>query len=128
MTEYGQLLRITFIIHIIIGLVFGIGFLLVPELLYPIFELTFADPNVRTFGAMIIALTIGSILSLMAKDWEQVKIVVEIELVFTLLGPIAMIYHMFVPPTPGVMMWGPIAILLITWVLFLISYLQEKKK
>ena len=128
MTEYGQLLRITFIIHVIIGLVFGIGFLLVPELLLPMFELTFTDPTVRTFGAMIIALTIGSILSLMAKEWEQVKIVVEIELVFTLLGPIAMIYHMFVPPIPGVMMWGPIAILLVTWMLFLISYLQERKK
>lgn len=101
---------------------------MVPELLLPMFELAFTDPNVRTFGAMIIALTIGSILSLMAKEWEQVKIVVEIELVFTLLGPIAMIYQMFVPPIPGVMMWGPIAILLLTWILFLISYLQERKK
>ncbi len=128
MTEYGQLLRITFVIHIIIGLVFGIGYLLVPDLLYPMFGMTFADPSARAFGAMIIALTVGSILALMTKEWDRVRILVEVELIFTLLGPIVMMYHMFVPPTPGVMMWVPIAILLLTWVLFLISYLQEKKK
>lgn len=128
MTEYGKLLRITFIIHIIIGLVFGLGFLLVPDLLYPIFEMTFVDPNTRAFGAMILAFTIGSILALMTKEWVRVKILVEIEIVWTLVGSIVMIYHMFVPPTYGIMWWGPIAITLLLWVLFLISYLQEKKK
>ncbi len=128
MAEYGQLVRITFILHVIVGLVFGIGFLLVPDMLYPIFGLTFEDPNARTFGAMILGLTMGSILALMTKEWEQVKILVEIELIWTLVGPIVMIYHMFTPPLYGSMMWGPILILLVLWVLFLIGYLQEKKK
>jgi hypothetical protein len=62
------------------------------------FGFTFSDPAPRLFGGMILALTIGSILALMTKEWARVKILVEIELIWFILGIIVVAYHMFVLP------------------------------
>ncbi|MFX0170123.1 MAG: hypothetical protein ACFE89_12325 [Candidatus Hodarchaeota archaeon] len=126
--EYGIILRITFLIHIIVGFIFGFGFLLIPDFLAPIWGLTFDNPAVRIFGAMMVALTFGSILALMNREWTRVKIIVEIELVWSLLGTIVIAYHMFMPPLFNVYGWVNVAILLLLFFLFLVSYYMEIKK
>jgi hypothetical protein len=123
--EYGVILRVTFMVHIIIGFIFGLGFLLIPDFIAPMFGLSFNDPTIRAFGAMILAMTIGSILCLMTKDWARVKVVVEIELIWTVVGAIAIAYHIFVPPLYNVNGWILVGVLLVLFFLFLVSYLRE---
>jgi hypothetical protein len=126
--EYGVLLRITFLIHIIIGFVFGLGFLLIPSFLAPIFGLAFNDPTLRVFGAMMIALTMSSLLCLMTREWVRVKIIVEMELVWTILGAIVVTYHIFIPPLYNVNTWLLVGVLLLLFFLFVISYLREVRR
>lgn len=126
--EYGILLRITFIIHVIVGFIYGLGFLLIPDFLAPMFGLSFTDPTVRVFGAMMIAFTIGSLLCLMAKEWARVKVVVEMELIWTVLGAIVMAYHILFPPLYNANAWINVGILLLLFFLFLISYIREVRR
>ncbi len=126
--EYGIILRLTFIFHLIVGFIFGFGFQFVPDLLAPVFGFTFQDPVSRVFGAMTIALTFGSVIALMTRKWCRVKILVEIELIWLSLGPTVLAYHLFVPPLFNLNVVGPIAILLILFIFFLISYLLEIRK
>ena len=126
--KYGMITRIAFIIHIIIGFIFGISFLAVPNIMLPLFGMAFVDPTVRMFGAMIIALTFSSILCLMTREVARVKIVVQTELVWLILGLIAGAVHLVFPPLISlafaIAALGSIAILLI---LFLLSYLMEMR-
>ena len=126
--EYGIILRITFLIHIIIGFIFGLGLLILPDMLMTTFGFTFLDPVPRMFGAIMLALTIGSILALMTKEWARVKILVEIELIWSILGSIVVAYHMIIPPLLNIYGWIVVAILLVLFFLFLLSYYMEFKK
>ena len=126
--EYGLILRITFLIHILIGFIFGLGLLILPDLLMTTFGFTFIDPAPRMLGAIMLALTIGSILALMTKEWARVKILVEIELIWFILGTIAVAYHMLVPPLFNIYGWILVAIFLVLFFLFLLSYYMEFKK
>lgn len=126
--EYGIILRITFLIHIIIGFIFGLGLLILPDLMMTTFGLTFADPVPRMLGGIMLALTIGSILAIMTKEWARVKILVELELVWFILGTIVVAYHMIIPPFFNIYGWILVAILLVLFFLFLLSYYMEIKK
>ncbi|MDO8055529.1 MAG: hypothetical protein Q6361_01590 [Candidatus Hermodarchaeota archaeon] len=126
--EYGIILRITFLIHIIIGFIFGLGLLILPDLIMTTFGFSFSDPVPRMMGAMMLALTMGSILALMTKEWARVKILVEIELIWSILGTIVVAYHMLMPPLLNIYGWILAALLLVLFFLFLLSYYMEIKK
>lgn len=123
--EYGVVLRITFIIHVIVGFVYGLSFLLIPDLLAYMFGLTFTDPTVRVLGAVMIAFTIGSLLCLMTKEWVRVKVVVEMNLIWSVLAAIVITYHFFFPPIYNINAWINVGIFLLLFFLFLISYIRE---
>ena len=88
LVEYSKFLKYTFIIHIVIGFLFGLSFLFIPEQFLSAigWEPGIFDPINRVFGAVIVGLTSGSILALLDPDWEKVKILVRIELVWLPLG------------------------------------------
>jgi hypothetical protein len=126
--EYGMITRITFIIHIIIGLIFGIGYLVIPDFLLPMLGMTFSDPTVRMFGAIIIGFTFTSILGLMTREVARVKIVVQAELIWLILGIIAAALHLVIPPLITVTYAGvAIGALAILFILFLLSYFMEMR-
>jgi hypothetical protein len=120
--------RITFIIHIIIGLIFGIGYLVIPDFLLPMFGMAFTDLTVRLFGAITIGFTFTSIFGLMTREVARVKIFVQAELIWLILGIIAATIHLVIPPlittTYAGVAIGALAILLI---LFLLSYFMEMR-
>lgn len=124
--KYGMITRITFIIHIIIGLIFGISFLAIPNIMLPLFGMAFVDPTIRMFGAIIIGFVFTSILGLMTREVVRVKIVIQAELVWLILGIIAAAVHLVIPPlmslTFAAAALGSLAILLI---LFLLSYFMD---
>ena len=126
MAEYSNWLKYTFIIHIVIGFGFGLAFLLVPEEFLALigWEPAIFDPVNRVFGAAIIGLTSGSILALLDRDWDKVKILVRIELVWLPLGMIAMIFGMFTSDYP-VFGWVNVLVLAFLFVLFGVGYYKE---
>ncbi|MFW9831612.1 MAG: hypothetical protein ACFFD8_07545 [Candidatus Thorarchaeota archaeon] len=124
--QYSTFLRITFFIHVIIGAIFGIGLYIIPDLFLGLFGMTIMDPTTRLFGAMMLALTIGSVLALATKEWLRVRIIVEVDIFWCILGLIGAIVHIFLPPVfttlAGLLI---IAILAILLFLFLIGYFIE---
>jgi len=129
LAEYSKFLRYTFIIHIVIGFIFGLSFLLIPEQFLSIigWEPGIFDPINRIFGAVIVGLTSGSILALLDPDWEKVKILVRIELVWLPLGIIAMVYGMFTSDYPA-FGWVNVLVLAFLFVLFSVGYYKEVYK
>lgn len=124
--EYSTFLRITFFIHIVIGAIFGIALYIVPDIFLAFFGMTLNDPTTRLFGGVMLALTIGSVLALATKEWLRVRIIVEVEIFWCILGLIGAIVHMFLLPTfttlAGILI---IAILAVLLFLFLIGYFIE---
>ena len=128
LAEYSDWLKYTFIIHIVIGFIFGLGLFLIPDIFLSLFEWEPAvlDPINRVFGAVIIGLTSGSILALLDPDWEHVIILVRIELVWLFLGIIAMTIGMLdTTVTYSVLGWGNVLVLTVLFVLFGVGYYKE---
>jgi len=124
--EYGMITRITFIIHIIIGLIFGVSFLVIPDIMLPLFGMAFVDPAIRMFGAIIIGFVFMSFLGLMTREVARVKIVIIGELVWLILGIIAAAVHLVIPPLMSITFAGAaLGSLVILFILFLLSYFME---
>jgi hypothetical protein len=126
MANYSTWLRYTFIIHIVLGFAFGIAFLLIPDFFLSVigWEPEVFDPINRVFGAAIIGLTSGSVLALLDPEWEKVKILVRIELVWLFLGILAMVYGMLTSDYP-VFGWVNILVLIFLFTLFSVGYYKE---
>ncbi|MGQ9625532.1 MAG: hypothetical protein ACUVV0_01335 [Anaerolineae bacterium] len=96
-------LRATFLIHLIIGGIFGLIYLLIPDLFgswigWPVKEMTLY----RVLGAAILGYAFSSYLAYRETAWESVRIVVLAEIAWTILGVIAMAYGMIVLALPAV--------------------------
>ncbi len=97
-------LRTTFLIHVIVAAIVGLGYLLVPELFLGIFGVPVADTFPwRTLGAATLAFGASSYWAWRETEWAAVKIIVETELVWTVLGTIVGVWGML---TLG---YGPLA-------------------
>ncbi len=86
--------RVTFVVHLVVALVLGLGLLLAPDALG--LQLGFStatptplelDPILRAFGAMILGLGgLTSLYGLMTKRWERVDYVVRGEITYLALA------------------------------------------
>ncbi len=87
-------LKTLFLVHFIIGLIFGLVFLLIPQIWLPLFGWKdVPDPFAwRLLGAAVLALTATSWFSYSAHLWDQVRIVVWGEVVWTTLGAIVCLW------------------------------------
>lgn len=80
-------LKTLFLIHAVVGLLFGLGYLLIPATVAEWFNMPITDEfNLRMIGAAILGFTATSIAGYLAHKWDQVKIVVQGEVVWTLLA------------------------------------------
>jgi len=91
---YG--LKITFLVHFVVAGVFGFVFLLIPQMFSGMMGAPISDPHhVNTFrlvGAALIAFAASSWFAYRETVWERVKIVVQMEIVWTILGVLATLY------------------------------------
>ena len=79
-------LRTTFLVHAIIGILFGLAYMLVPEMVGGIMQMEMSDPTYRILGAALFAIGVSSWLGYRASLWGEVKITVQFEIVWTVLG------------------------------------------
>ena len=100
-TQLSQGLKTTFLIHFIVALLFGLGFLLIPVAVGNVYGLDVQEPDIyRLLGAAMLGFAVSSWLAYKETNWESVRIVVVMELVWTVLGTLVMLYALLIAGFP----------------------------
>lgn len=110
-------LKAAFVVHFVVALVFGLGYLIVPAMVGNIFGYDATDPAWRIVGAAMIGFGMSSWWGYRATSWEEVRIIVEAEVVWTLLAAIAAAWAVMTNALPPIG-WLMVAIFLIFAVAF----------
>jgi hypothetical protein len=126
--EISNILKYTFLFHFIVSIVFGFVFFLIPEFYSDAVGWPFTDPAAtRGLGSAFIGFAITSLFGYMANSWEEVKLVVIGEIVFTLFGLLSMVWVMVAYTTiPALLGWFYALLFALFFVLFLYSYFTTK--
>jgi hypothetical protein len=86
-------LKNTFLAHIVAALVTGIPFLVFPEDYADLLDFTIEEPMVyRMVGAAILAFGASSWFAYRATNWNDVKIIVITEIIWTFLATIVTVW------------------------------------
>jgi hypothetical protein len=104
-TQLTQGLKTTFLIHFIVALLFGLGFLLIPNLLGNWYGLKVQDwTGYRLLGGALLGFGVSSWLCYKANSLESIRIVVVMEIVWPTLGALVMLYALLFTGYP-VLAW-----------------------
>jgi len=94
-------LKYTFLVHGILGLKVGLGDLLFPTMLESFYGAPVLDPGLyRVVGVAILAFTASSLLAYRETAWDRVKIVVQMEIVWTILAAVVIVALVFLEGRP----------------------------
>jgi hypothetical protein len=97
-----QSLKITFIVHAVVSALFGIWLFLAPGSWATLVNWQPFDPAVtRVFGAALLALALSSLLGFLAKEYAAVRIIVQMEIVLTVLATLGGLYDALVSGAPA---------------------------
>lgn len=125
--EISKLLEIVFFVHFILGIIIGFIFLFIPEIYCDLVGYSIIDKgSFRLIGAASLALGSGSFFGYRSKDWEKVKLIVLIELVWLVFANGAMLYWLIFESGP-IAGWLIEVMFICFLVAFLYSYIQEEK-
>jgi hypothetical protein len=95
----------TFLAHFIVGMIFGLVLLLVPDFLGTMSGQPILEPIAyRALGGAILAFSFSSWLAYKETLWDKVKIVVLMEIVFSILFVLVSVYGIFSGQLP-IMDW-----------------------
>jgi hypothetical protein len=127
--EVLKFTKLTFIIHFIVALIFTVLFW-IPDITIPLYVGVAALNLVThamslTIGCLFAALTVSSLLGILAKEWKQVKIVVICEIVWLASNLVTSIisFSVFVPAMAAL----TLVITIIMLALFLLTFLQQEE-
>jgi hypothetical protein len=99
----SKALRITFLVHAVVGAIFGVPMLLAPGRLLTWLGWAPIDPIIsRLLGAALLALAWSSFRGWRAEDRARVALLLEMEAVFTVLGCIGLLRHLLFASYPAV--------------------------
>jgi hypothetical protein len=99
--EIPKGLKTTFLVHLVLAVIFGAGFLLVPEAVTGMLGARALEPTTfRLVGAAMLAFGASSWLAYRETLWDRVKIVVQIEIVWTVLGVLATLWGLMFEGLP----------------------------
>lgn len=95
MKKISSGLKTLFLVHLIAGIVFGLGYLFIPGFLMGIVGVTLEDEFAwRFIGSAILGFTASSWFCYKETDWEKVRIVVLAEITWTVLVTLVGLYGM----------------------------------
>ena len=126
--EIPTVLKYAFIFHMIVAFVLGAWFFIAPNTWVDLVGWPYYDPSVdRVMASLMIALGVTSLLGFRADSYEKVEIVVIGEIVYGILGTIAMIWFMLTEPTAPMIGWALTGLPILFLVLFGYSYYIAKE-
>lgn len=83
----SKLLKLTFLIHFFVAVIFGLVFTVLVELYVSVVDWPYHDYITgRVLGAVFLGFAAASLLSWRETKWESVKIVVQMEIVWLAIG------------------------------------------
>lgn len=95
-------LKMTFLVHFILGLIFGLIYLLIPVAWGSLVGWPVQEPAAyRLIGAALLGFAASSWWSYRESTWERVKIVVQMEMVWTILGALVMLWGLLFAGLPA---------------------------
>jgi hypothetical protein len=125
--EISKLLKLTFLVHFFVSIIFGLLFIVLVELYVGVVGWPYLDPITgRILGATLLGLAAGSLLAWRETKWESVKIVVQIEIVWLMLGTAVHIFSIFAFPLLPFMIWVQAAILIFFLGAFIWFYYDQE--
>ena len=116
-------LRYTFLVHAVVALVFGLPLLIMPGQVLDLFGWEPIDPIMsRLFGAALLALSWGSYRSWRAAVRSDVAILLQAEVVFTVLSAVGIGRHLLSGSWPWYvwMMFIIFVIFAVAWIYHLL--------
>jgi len=86
-------LKTLFLVHAIVGTIFGLAYLLMPDVWGSLTGVPMQEPGwYRAIGAAILGFAASSWLAYRETIWDKVKIVVQMEIVWTVLGTLVALW------------------------------------
>jgi hypothetical protein len=118
-------LKITFLVHAIVSLIVGLIYLLIPEQFGNLIGWSVQEPApYQLVGAAVLGFAASSWFSYRAAAWEQVRVVVLMEIVWTILGTLVMLWGLIFAGLPLVG-WVNAVILAAFAVAFVVFYFKS---
>ena len=119
-------LRTTYLLNVIVGGIVGLIYLLIPDVWGNLVNWPAKEPSVyRLIGAAILGYATGSWFAYKAMAWDKVKIVVQMEIVWTILGTLVTLWALIFAGLPA-FGWVIALILGVFAVAFTVFYLRER--
>lgn len=126
MNKIASGLKTLFLVHFVVGLFFGLVYLLIPAAWGTLVGWPVTDTTaLRLAGAAMIGFAAGSWFAYNASSWDQVKIVVQMELVWPTLGALALLWGLLFEHLPA-SAWLNFLILAAFAVAFYIYYARQE--
>ena len=124
--EISKLLKIVFLVHFFVAIIFGLVFTFAVESYVSITGWPYLDPVTgRVLGAVFFGLSVASLLAWRETKWEHVKIIVQMEIAWLTIGTIVQIFSAFFFPVP-IVIWFQAAISILFLVAFTWFYYDQE--
>jgi hypothetical protein len=102
MTKISSGLRLLFLVHFVVGLVFGLAYLFIPGMFLGLLGVTIPDElPYRIAGAAVLAFAASSWYCYQNPEWERVKFIVLAEIVWTVLNVLVNLFHLIFAGAPA---------------------------
>jgi len=125
--QISKLLKITFLIHFFVAVIFGLVFTVIVEIYVELVGWPYLDPVTgRVLGAIFLGLAVASLLSWRETKWESVKIIVQMEIAWLVIGTAVHFFAIFTDPLLPFMIFIQTAILLVFLVAFIWFYYDQE--
>lgn len=99
MVEISKNMKIMLVVDAIAGFIYGVFYLIIPEITSLIRESTYFDPQFwRLWGATCFAFGIFCLIAVKRAEWENVKILVELGILWLILALVVNFIILFTVP------------------------------
>jgi O-antigen/teichoic acid export membrane protein len=112
-------LKIVFLVHMVVAVVLGALFLIIPGRFLSWLGWAPVDPLLtRVLGAALLALGWGSFRGWRAQERAQVAVLIEVEAAFTILGAVGLLRHLLIAHYPWMvwLLFAGLAAFAVAWV------------
>ena len=131
MTELSKEMKIVMIINIIAGLLFAFIYIIIPDILSKSINQVAYDPHTtQVVGGSILVLTIGGIIAFKRNEWEGLKLLWEVIILWDIITLILNFVALVAFPMSSLEianMWFNIILLIVLTILNVYIYMREEK-